>query len=48
VSIKPEIMIICGSGLGDLADLVEDKQIIPYADIPEFPKSTGIYMLGNN
>lgn len=39
--IKPEIAIICGSGLGGLAELVVDKIVIPYADIPHFPRSTG-------
>ena len=38
--IKPEIAIICGSGLGGLAELVTDKIVIPYADIPHFPRST--------
>ena len=41
VTIKPEIAIICGSGLSGLAELVTDKIIIPYADIPHFPRSTG-------
>ena len=41
VPTKPEIAIICGSGLGGLAELVADKIVIPYADIPNFPKSTG-------
>lgn len=40
VSTKPEIAIICGSGLGGLAELVKDKTVIPYADIPHFPRST--------
>jgi hypothetical protein len=41
VSIKPEVGIICGSGLGGLAELIVDKIVIPYVDIPHFPKSTG-------
>jgi purine-nucleoside phosphorylase len=41
VSIKPEIAIICGSGLGGLAELIVNKVVVPYADIPHFPKSTG-------
>jgi len=40
VKIKPEIGIVLGSGLGELANLVEDPLIIPYKDIPEFPVST--------
>lgn len=37
---KPEIGIILGSGLGDLADEVPDAVRIPYRDIPNFPVST--------
>jgi purine-nucleoside phosphorylase len=40
-SFKPLVAIICGSGLGEIADLVEEKIIIPYTEIPEFPRSTG-------
>ena len=41
VTIKPIVAIVCGSGLGDIANLVENQEIVPYADIPEFPRSTG-------
>lgn len=41
VSAKPEVAIICGSGLGGLAELIVNKTVIPYTDIPHFPKSTG-------
>jgi len=36
----PDIGIICGSGLGELASLVSDAVILPYRDIPGFPVST--------
>lgn len=36
---KPTIGIILGSGLGSLVDMMEDKVIIPYKDIPGFPQS---------
>ncbi len=36
----PVLGVILGSGLGSLIDIVEDKVIIPYADIPNFPQST--------
>lgn len=36
----PEIGIILGSGLGDLADKVEEKKIIRYEDVPHMPIST--------
>lgn len=38
---RPKIAIVCGSGLGLLADSVSNKQIIRYEDIPNFPVSTG-------
>ena len=41
VSIKPHVAIVCGSGLGEIANLIDDKQVIPYTDIPDFPRSTG-------
>lgn len=34
---NPTIGIILGSGLGALVDLIEDKEIIPYKEIPGFP-----------
>lgn len=39
-TISPEIAVILGSGLGKLAEEIEDKQIIAYQDIPNFPVST--------
>ena len=38
---RPTVGIICGSGLGGLADLLQDKNVIPYESIPNFPVSTG-------
>ncbi len=40
VPLLPELGIILGSGLGTFADLVEEKSVIPYKDIPHFPIST--------
>lgn len=37
---KPEFAIILGSGLGPLADEVENPQRISYADVPHWPQST--------
>lgn len=37
---KPEIAVILGSGLGDLVNVLEDKEYIDYKDIPNFPQST--------
>ena len=42
--INPRIGIICGSGLGGLVDNLDSdkpKNVIPYEDIPGFPKTTG-------
>lgn len=49
---EPKIAVILGSGLGALVDIMEDKEIIPYADIPNFPQSTveghaGNLVIGN-
>ena len=40
VAYMPKIAIILGSGLGSLVDLIEDKKVISYQDIPNFPVST--------
>lgn len=37
---RPKIGIICGSGLGGLADLLKEKDVFPYEEIPNFPSST--------
>lgn len=36
----PSTAIVLGSGLGDLASLIENPLIIPYKKIPQFPRST--------
>lgn len=36
----PNVAIILGTGLGALVDHIEDKQTIPYTEIPNFPVST--------
>jgi purine-nucleoside phosphorylase len=35
-----EFGLILGSGLGELADEIEEAVVIPYAEIPYFPVST--------
>ena len=39
----PKVAIVCGSGLGGLADTIEaePKIALDYANIPNFPLSTG-------
>ena len=38
---QPKVGIICGSGLGGLADQVENADVINYSQITDFPVSTG-------
>ena len=40
VNIEPQMGVILGSGLGGFVDLIEDKVVIPYQEIPNFPVST--------
>ena len=44
---KPVIGIVLGSGLGMLADQIENPLVIPYSDLPGFPVSTAIGHKGN-
>lgn len=44
---KPVVGLVLGSGLGKLAERIEDKIVIPYKDIPFFPVSTAIGHKGN-
>ncbi|KAB8141340.1 purine-nucleoside phosphorylase [Chloroflexia bacterium SDU3-3] len=40
IGIVPRTALVLGSGLGALADEIEQATIIPYGEIPGFPKST--------
>lgn len=42
----PTVAIILGSGLGDAAELPENRTVIPYGEIPGFPVSTVSYQKG--
>ena len=44
---KPELGIVLGSGLGRLADSIEDPIVIPYRTLPGFPVSTAVGHKGN-
>jgi purine-nucleoside phosphorylase len=46
-SLRPEIALVLGSGLGAFADEFSDAVRIPYAEIPHFPRSTAIGHAGN-
>ena len=39
VKTRPVLGIILGSGLGSVVDAMEDKEIVPYEEIPGFPHS---------
>lgn len=41
ISITPKVGMILGSGLGPLADSVENATIVPYRDIPNWPHAPG-------
>ena len=44
---KPFAGIVLGSGLGKLADRIENPTVIPYKEIPGFPVSTAVGHKGN-
>ena len=44
---KPFAGIVLGSGLGRLADKIDNPTVIPYKDIPGFPVSTAVGHKGN-
>ena len=48
----PTIGLILGSGLGDFADTLENRIVIPFADVPDFPQPTveghaGAFVIGD-
>jgi len=50
--LRPKIGIICGTGLGGIADALKDQTIVPYSEISGFPVSTvkghsGKFVFGN-
>ena len=40
ISAEPTVGMILGSGLGDFADTLENRRVIPFTDIPDFPAAT--------
>jgi purine-nucleoside phosphorylase len=40
IHLQPTIGLVLGSGLGGLADTLEDATVIPYDEIPNWPRST--------
>lgn len=43
----PQVAIVLGSGLGKLADSIEQPLTIPYSEIPHFQRSTAVGHKGN-
>jgi purine-nucleoside phosphorylase len=42
ISLKPRVAIILGSGLGAVADAIEEAVVIPYNEIPYWPRTTAV------
>ena len=45
--IQPVLGIVLGSGLGSLANTIQDPIVIPYRELPGFPVSTAVGHKGN-
>jgi purine-nucleoside phosphorylase len=45
--VRPKVAVVLGSGLGDFAAELRDATVIPYKEIPSFPRSTAIGHAGN-
>ena len=43
----PQVAVVLGSGLGRLADIIEQPLVIPYREIPHFKTSTAVGHKGN-
>uniref|UniRef100_A0AC11BL98 Uncharacterized protein n=1 Tax=Ovis aries TaxID=9940 RepID=A0AC11BL98_SHEEP len=39
---RPQVAVICGSGLGGLINRLTQAQTFDYSEIPNFPQSTGM------
>ncbi len=39
-SLEPHLGIVLGSGLGAVANAIQDPVVVPYSEIPNFPQST--------
>jgi purine-nucleoside phosphorylase len=42
VTVEPRVIVVLGSGLGAFADSLESPSVIPYSDIPGWPRSTAV------
>ena len=41
-SVRPQVAVVLGSGLGGFAEELEDRIEIPYGEIPNWPRSTAV------
>jgi purine-nucleoside phosphorylase len=39
-AVSPQFGLVLGTGLGNVADAIDDEQVIPYGDIPHFVETT--------
>jgi purine-nucleoside phosphorylase len=46
-NVQPQIALVLGSGLGGFADELQARTVIPYAEIPHFPRSSAEGHAGN-
>lgn len=44
---KPQVVVVLGSGLGKLGDMIGEPIVIPYGEIPHFKTSTAVGHKGN-
>ena len=44
---RPEIVLVLGTGLSGLAERIDSPVVLPYAEIPNFPKATVASHAGN-
>lgn len=47
VNSKADVAVVLGSGLGKIVDIMENKEIVPYKEIPNFPQSSVAGHAGN-
>jgi purine-nucleoside phosphorylase len=43
----PELVLVLGTGLGGVAELIENPLVLPYSEIPHFPRATVTGHAGN-
>jgi purine-nucleoside phosphorylase len=42
ITLRPRIAVVLGSGLGDFAERLDKPSVVPYRDIPDWPRSTAV------